>query len=242
MACLSHLVLSAFSLTLVLQTQSSVANSTDPIYLYASQSGQRTLDRGEGGGNPFASALVELLNREALNFDSFRTELIELTDRKSRGFQRPEIQGPSSMHRWQFLPKPENETRVALVLVFSDYTASGGASSLPGAKHDAQRVAEALNKAGFKVETVLDPDRAKMEAALKQLSTQSATADVGVIYTTGHGVEVERVTYLLPGDYPVEQRVAVLKDRAVRVTVLGSALRARRANLVFYGGCRDNPF
>ena len=242
MVCLSHLVLSALILATFVPGHAFVANSPPPIYLYASQSGQRTLDRGEGGGNPFASALVELLNREALKFDSFRTELIELTDRKSRGFQRPEIQGPGSIRRWQLLPKPKNETRVALVLVFSDYSASGGASSLPGAKQDAQRVAEALHKAGFKVETVLDPDRANMAAALKQLSARSATADVAVIYTTGHGVEVERVTYLLPGDYPVEQGAAVLKERAVRLTGLGSALRALRANLVFYGGCRDNPF
>lgn len=83
MTCFWSLVLSALTLTMFLQ------NPPPPIYLYASQSGRPTLDQGEGGGNPFASALVELLNRPALNFDEFRTELVDLTERKSRGFQRP---------------------------------------------------------------------------------------------------------------------------------------------------------
>ena len=128
MTRLWHLVLSSLILTITLQSYSSVADSPGPIYLYASQSGRSTLDQGEGGGNPFASAFVELLSREVLNFDTFRTDLIHLTDRKSRGFQRPDIQAPDSMHGWQLLPKPETERRVALVLVFSDYSASGMAN------------------------------------------------------------------------------------------------------------------
>ena len=92
------------------------------------------------------------------------------------------------------------------------------------------------------MQTVLDPDRGEVRDVLEQLAAQSATADVAVLYATGHGVEVERVIYLLPGDYPVEQGAEVLNDRALRLTVLASALRARRANLMFYGGCRNNPW
>jgi hypothetical protein len=46
----------------------------EPIYLYASQKGKPTLDQGEGGGNPFASALVELLSRKTLMFEAFCQE------------------------------------------------------------------------------------------------------------------------------------------------------------------------
>ena len=218
------------------------ASTAEPIYFYASQSGKIALDQGEGGGNPFASALVELLARDKLNFKAFRTELVELTEVKSKKFQRPEVSTRADLDTWQVLPKPAAEKRVALVVVFSDYSSSKGAASLPGAKHDLQRVAVALEKAGFQVQSILDPDLAKLELALKEFAGRSAASDVAVLYTTGHGVEVDGTIYLLPGDYPIDQGSVMLKDWAIRLTTFGSALRASRANLVFYGGCRNNPF
>ena len=238
-----YTLLAALTTALTCQSMVSLADSPiDPIYLYATQTGRPTLDQGEGGGNPFASALVELLDRQTLAFDAFLTDLVELTQRKSRGFQRPDVSTRVEVEDWQVLPKPDVERRVALVLVFSDYSASGSAKSLPGAKHDMQRVAKALERAGFEVQTILDPGRTKVDIALADFANRSATADVAVVYTTGHGVEIERVIYLLPGDYPVRQESDALQERALRLTTLGSALRARRVNLLFYGGCRNNPF
>jgi hypothetical protein len=216
--------------------------AVEPIYIYASQTGRQTLDQGEGGGNPFASALVELLARDSLTFEAFRTELVELTRLKSDGFQRPEIFARIDIGGWQLLPKPAAERRVALVVVFSDYSASSVAQSLPGAKQDMRRVAMALEKAGFEVQTILDPDRAKLEIALKEFAEHSTASEVAVLYTTGHGAEVEGTVYLFPGDYPFAQGSAALKERALSLTTLGAAARASRANLVFYGGCRNNPF
>lgn len=128
-----------------------------------------------------------------------------------------------------------------MVLVFSDYSISG-AKSLPGAKHDAARVSEAFAKAGFKVQTLLDPNEAQMRAVSNELALQTAAADVAVIYTTGHGVEVNGVTYVLPPDYPVAKGAELLDRRALPVHLIAAMmLRARRANLLFYAGCRDNP-
>jgi len=234
----------AVSVMIVLLCQSIAprpASIVEPLYFYASQAGKPTLDQGEGGGNPFASALVELLGRDNLTFEEFRTELVQLTERKSSRFQRPEVLARADLGTWQLLPKPSAERRVALVVVFSDYSA-GGALSLPGAKHDLYRIAVALNKAGFEVQEILDPDLAKLEIALREFADRSAASDVALLYTTGHGAEVEGMIYLFPGDYPVSQGSARLKDRAVRLTTLGSALHASRANLIFYGGCRNNPF
>jgi hypothetical protein len=218
------------------------ASAVEPIYFYASQAGRPTLDQGEGGGNPFASALVELLARDSLTFGAFRTELVELTKLKSRRFQRPEVLARVDLGTWQLLPKLSAERRVALIVVFSDYSASSVAKSLSGATHDMHRVAVALDRAGFEVQTLLDADLAKLEIALREFADRSAASEVAVLYTTGHGAEVEGTVYLLPGDYPFSQGSVTLKERAVRLTTLGSTLQASRANLVFYGGCRDNPF
>jgi hypothetical protein len=240
---LRHTLADALTIVFFCQSMVPLPNSAvEPIYLYASQTGRPTLDQGEGGGNPFASALVELLARDTLTFEAFRKQLVDLTELKSRRFQRPEVFARVELETWQLLPKPSTERRVALVLVFSDYSASDAATSLPGAKYDMHRVAGALNRAGFEVQTVIDPDRTKVGVVLMEFADRSAASDVAVLYVTGHGVEVEGSVYLLPGDYPFSQGSALLNERAVRLTELGSALRASRANFVFYGGCRDNPF
>lgn len=214
----------------------------DLVYFYASQPGKPTLDEGEGGGNPFASALVDLLGRESLTFDAFRADMVTLTLRKSDGFQHPEVVPVSSPGSWPLLPKPASERRVALVMVYSDYSAFDVAQSLAGARRDAQRVGAALVKAGFDVQVSLDPDRAKLALDLRSFSDLSHEAEVAVLYTTGHGTEVHGSVYLLPGDFPVAQGAAALKERAVRLTTLAAALRAKKTNMVFYAGCRDVPF
>lgn len=219
-----------------------VEHTPMPMYMYASQSGRVTLDQGDSGGNPFASALVETLAHETLKFDELLTQVIALTLVKSEGYQRPDVRGDARFSKWQIVPKPDSERRVALVVVFSDYAASDGAQSLPGAARDLTRVGDALERAGFETHRVLDPNRAKLQVVLREFADRSATSDIAALYTTGHGVEVEGTVYLLPGDYPVRSGSASLDKLGIRLADLGGASRAKVANLVFYGGCRNNPF
>lgn len=220
----------------------AVKDVIEPAYVYATQSGRVTFDQGDSGGNPFASALVEVLGYETLRFEELLHQLIALTETKSEGRQRPEVRGHARLKTWQVLPKSPRERRVALVVVFSDYSASEGAKSLPGAARDLSRVGDAFKKAGFAVQRVLDPDRAELRDILREFADRSAASDVAVVYTTGHGVEVDGAVYLLPGDYPVSRGDTVLGQRAIRLTELGSASHAKHTNLIFYGGCRNNPF
>jgi len=223
-------------------TSISLADSpVEPIYFYASQSGEETLDQGDGGGNPFASAFVDLFNQDTLTFDTFRNILIDQTLQKSWGLQLPDISSQVDREAWPFLPESSTDRRIALVLVFSDYTISG-ADSLPGAKKDFDRISKALSKAGFAVQTAIDPDQSKLSSILTEFSERSRASDIAVLYTTGHGVEVDGTIYLLPGDYPLIYGKSTLNERAIRLTRIGGAVRARKSNLVFYGGCRTNPF
>lgn len=222
--------------------QLAVEDVIEPIYIYASQPGRVTFDQGDSGGNPFASALVEVLSSKTLRFEELLHQLIALTETKSEGLQRPDVRGHTWPKTWRVLPKSPRERRVALVVVFSDYSVSGGAKSLPGAAHDLDRVGNAFEKAGFAVQRVRDPDRTELQTVLRGFADRSAVSDVAAVYTTGHGVEVDGTVYLLPGDYPVSRGDAVLDQRAIRLTELGSVSRAKHTNLIFYGGCRNNPF
>jgi Caspase domain len=222
------------------------AATAEPLVFHASQSGQRTLDQGEGGGNPFASALIELLARPSLQLAELPVGISRLTAAKSRNFQKADVPAAVTGAAWQVLPVKPGERRIALVMVVSDYAASGGsgvdpAPSLAGAKRDAERVAKALETAGFKTQLAIDLSLPRMEDTLAKFAAESAGYDAAVIYTTGHGVDVGGSVYLLPGDYPMAQRNGALPASALRLSEIGEGLRAKHVNLLFYGGCRDNP-
>ena len=214
----------------------------ETLIFHASRSGKQTLDQGEGGGNPFASALIELLQRPSLTLQELPALLRQITEKKSRGFQSPDSPASMTGENLTLVPAAKIEHRIALVLVVSDYRQSDGAQSLPGAKYDAERVASALRQATFDTEIALDLGLDAMRARLAEFSHRSGNADVTMIYVTGHGVEVDGTVFLLPGDYPVKERNAALAKRALALSDIALSPNAKHANLVFYAGCRDNPF
>ena len=104
-----------------------------------------------------------------------------------------------------------------------------GAPDLRAIQFDPENTYERVRPYG-----TLDP-----KERLQVLDAENMKA--AVIYTTGHGVEVDNTVYLLPGDYPLAEKNAALPTRALRLADIGAGLRAKRVNLLFYGGCRDNP-
>ena len=78
-------------------------------------------------------------------------------------------------------------TRVALVVGVSAYK---HAPALPNPGNDARAMAAALGRLGFEVDTVLDPDRAALEAAVRRLGQKARGADAAVVFYAGHALEV----------------------------------------------------
>lgn len=213
----------------------------EPLVFHASSSGQKTLDQGEGGGNPFASSLVEILGGPEVRLGGLPDALRALTKKKSGNYQTPDVPRAVAAKDWRLVPAAAGEKRIALVLVVSDYSRAG-LESLEGAAHDARRIASALTSAGFATETALDLDFAGIRKKLGEFAAKSAGYDAAAIYTTGHGLESGGVVYLVPADYPAAQEKAALSSAAMQLKEIASAARARKVNLVFYGGCRDHPF
>jgi Caspase domain len=231
------MLLAVGAATGALEQAMAKSESAMALVFYASQSGKPTLDQGQGGGNPFASALVQLLERPSLTSAELYAGLPALTKEKSRGFQVPEGPNAVSSAEWRLKPIPTRTKRVALVAVYSDYSAIG-VSSLPGAERDLQRVSTALGHAGFKVQATANPSRDDLHAALEMLSAQSEDAEAAAIYVTGHGFEHRGHVYLVPNDIPFARGLGWLPGRAIDVRSLVGFVKAKRANLVFFGGCR----
>ncbi len=214
----------------------------ETLMFYASASGKQTLDQGEGGGNPFASAVIEALTKPSLRLTQLPAVIQQLTSTKSRGFQAADVPASVAHGTYHLSPRNKADRRIALVLVVSDYSRSGGAPSLPGAKHDADRIATALRQSGFDTEIASAFDLRSLRDKLAVFAARSRTHDTSVIYTTGHGVEVDGTVFLVPGDYPIAERNTGLTRKALPVLEIAAASQAKQINLVFYGGCRDNPF
>jgi len=208
---------------------------------FATRSGGTTIDRDAKGGNPFATALIELSASADVGILDFPERLRALTHEVSVGHQSPEWVGASPSADWR-LPHPwvsEKVRRVALVLVVSDYRYS--TDDLGGAAWDELRVSAMLARNGFSVTQGVGPDRVAILQAIEEFAERSRDADYAIIYCTGHGVEKGGMVYLLPGDYPMPEGVgaAELAKSAVGVGMLADACSARTLNLVFFAGCRS---
>lgn len=203
--------------------------------------GEEAMDRDAFGGNPLASALVKVAQDRQTPFRDALPRLLELTAAYSDELHHP-VAGALPDDGWRLGAAAPGERRVALVAVFAEYRLDTQLPSLPGAAFDAVRIARALRSAGFATEMVVALDGAELRAALDRHSRQAADADTSLIYVTGHGVEHRGRIALLPGDYPAREGAAALPTRAIMLDEIAGAGRALRRNLLFYGGCRNDPF
>jgi len=205
---------------------------------YAGQPGRLTQDRDRLGGNPFASALVEVLKAEPATLQDFTGRLAAANARHSGGWQQ--LQFPKKLPQWR-MDAEGDDKRVALVLINADYSKTNGVYSLPGAAFDAKRIPEALRAAGFETTLVLDANADTARKAMAAFSKQSETAVASLIYVGGHGVQHKRVVYWMMGDYPAQDS-KWLPSHAIALDEIGRAGHARGVNLVLYASCRDDPF
>jgi uncharacterized caspase-like protein len=137
-------------------------------------------------------------------------------------------------------PAPAAERRVALVIGNSKYAA---VPFLPNPQRDAQAVAVALREAGFQTVTVAgDLDRAAMRKALRAFREAADTADWGLVYYAGHGIQIAGVNYLVPVDARLRDERDV-EDETIAYGELDRAVSGAKAlRIIILDACRDDPF
>jgi len=85
--------------------------------------------------------------------------------------------------------------RVALVAGVSNYEHAG---RLVSTLNDAKDMTAALKRLGFDVETLLDPSRSALEAAIRRYGYRSVGAEVSLFHFSGHALESAAQNWLLP--------------------------------------------
>ena len=97
--------------------------------------------------------------------------------------------------------------RVALVVGISKYKY---VPQLANTANDANGVAAALERLGFQVVSLIDPDRAALESAIRDLGTMAEGGEASVFYYAGHAMEVSGQNLLVPAPAKIES------DRDIR--------------------------
>lgn len=135
------------------------------------------------------------------------------------------------------------QNRRALVIGADDYR---NVAKLQKAVGDARAMKVALEKAGFQVDLLIDPDRSAFNTGVSEFTAKLGPGDVALIHYSGHGVALDGENYLLPVDAPRPDRVDKegLKHEAFALMPLIERVRATGSNvqIAIVDACRDNPY
>jgi TPR repeat protein len=128
--------------------------------------------------------------------------------------------------------------RVALVVGVAHYQS---VDPLKNSLADAQLVAQSLQRLGFTVTPLIDPERRELASAIADFARQADGADAAIIYFSGHGAEVAGVNYLFPRDASNASLDGMIASGLEATKVREAVLHARDMRLVILDACRDNP-
>jgi hypothetical protein len=138
------------------------------------------------------------------------------------------------------LAGPADARRVALVIGNGNYKVA----PLDNPVNDAVAVAEAIERQ-LKFDKVILKRNLGAQAfrdALREMALESRGAELGVIYFSGHGIEIGGRNFLIP----VDARLAATRDADLEAialdTVLGQLDGVTNLKLVILDACRNNPF
>ena len=131
------------------------------------------------------------------------------------------------------------EKRLALVIGNAAYSSRPLANTL----NDADDVATALARAGFDVINLRDARLSQMRAAVRDFGDRLRGYDVGLVYFSGHGVEVSGRNYFIPVGADIRREDEIVDQSLSMDSILAKMSTAQRSvNIFIVDACRDNPF
>jgi len=131
--------------------------------------------------------------------------------------------------------------RVALVIGNAKYKFN----PLNNPVNDATDMAASLRSVGFDVIEIRDANKRQMRAATRRFEDKLAASDVGLVYYSGHGVEVKGRNYLIPVDADIRREHEV-EDQAfdagniLRMMESLQGTEKKRVNIMIVDACRNN--
>ncbi|WP_332459796.1 caspase family protein [Croceicoccus marinus] len=144
---------------------------------------------------------------------------------------------PASSHQQ---PGQMSRSLSALVIGNAKYA---HASKLKNPGHDAEDVAEVLERCGFDVTLLNDATHRQMDKTLKRFKATLADQDVGLFFFAGHGFQIDGDNYLAAVDTEVEDEIDAKHSSLSLNRVIAQMEKTDTStNIIILDACRDNPF
>ena len=129
--------------------------------------------------------------------------------------------------------------RIALVVGNKNYKVR----PLQNTLNDADDISRSLRTSGFEVIDLRDATLPQMRTAVRQFGDKLLTYDVGLVYYSGHGVEVKGRNYFIPVNADI-QREDEIADQGLDVSLILEKMNTagKGVNILIVDACRDDPF
>lgn len=129
--------------------------------------------------------------------------------------------------------------RVALVVGNGNYKIR----PLKNSTNDAEDISQSLKANGFDVIDLRDATLPQMRKAVREFGDRLINNDVGLVYYSGHGVEVKGRNYFIPVNADI-QREDEIADQGLDVSLILEKMSTagKGVNILIVDACRDDPF
>ena len=134
---------------------------------------------------------------------------------------------------------PSIGKRVALVVGNANYKVR----PLKNPRNDADDISRSLRASGFEVIDLRDASLQQMRNGVRQFGDRLINNDVGLVYFSGHGVEVKGRNYFIPVNADI-MREDEIADQGLDVSLILEKMNTagKGVNILIVDACRDDPF
>ena len=222
---------------------------TPPVASDASQQRQKDLEQRAKEEERLKGVAAELARKE----EEEKARIAQIEDRareqerlraaeheaelKLRGELEEKLRIAQQQQRPIVAPIQQALNAHALVIGNAAYPGSG---KLENPVNDSRAMSAKLRSLGFKVTEVEDANRAKLVTALGQFSRSAASADLSVLFYSGHGVQMSGTNYILPTDID-QSDLGQATIQGISLDNVVSQFLPGKTKLLFLDACRDNP-
>lgn len=130
---------------------------------------------------------------------------------------------------------------VALVIGESDYD-SDKLRDLPNPKNDARAMTELLDRLGFKVRVATNDNRDDLNDDIQRFLRDAKTAEVALVYYSGHGIEAGGADYLVPSDADLSTPQTAGASLVPVQDLLDKLAKTVPLTITLLDACRTNAF
>ena len=131
------------------------------------------------------------------------------------------------------------QTRVALVIGNSAYE---HAAPLKNSTGDAVAVSATLKRVGFNVNQLTDASYDKIRRALLEFGKAARSADIALVYFSGHSIAVNGQNWIIPVDAQLQYDLEVESEAFALRSIMVSVSTAKDIGIVLLEAGPENPF